>query len=86
MPRQVPLPIPDDEELDAYVRTRSALLGIDISVLPANDPDAPMDQRRLLENAREILRDDVAAADFEIDPQLHLPMPWPAPFTAWTDR
>lgn len=77
---------PTDEELDRYIRTRYALLGIDISVLPESDPDAPMDQRRLLANGRSILRQDVEAADFAIDPQLHLPQLYPAPFTAWVDE
>ena len=83
---QVPTPptSPSDEELNAYILTRYALLGIDISVLPESDPDAPMDQARLLENARSILRQEVIAADFEIDAQFHLPVAHPAPFTAWT--
>lgn len=81
-----PPPTPTDEELNRYILTRYALLGIDISVLPESDEEAPMDQERLLENARSILRDDVVAADFEIDPQFHLPIPFPAPFTAWTDE
>lgn len=85
MPTQVPPPAPSDEELDAYIRTRYALLGIDISVLPESDEDAPMDQERLLANGRSILRQDVVAADFEIDPQFNLPVAHPAPFTAWTD-
>ena len=84
MPEQVPPPAPTDDELDTYIRTRYALLGIDISVLPEDDPDAPMDQTRLLANGRSIIRQDVVAADFEIDPQFHLPVPHPAPFTAWT--
>ena len=79
-------PTPTDEELNRYILTRYALLGIDVSVLPESDEDAPMDQERLLENARSILRDDVVAADFEIDPQFNLPVPHPAPFTAWTDE
>jgi hypothetical protein len=81
-----PPPSPTDEELNRYILTRYALLGIDISVLPESDENAPMDQERLLENARSILRDDVVAADFAIDPQFHLPVPHPAPFTAWTDE
>lgn len=83
---QVPTPpeSPTDQELNAYIITRYALLGIDISVLPESDPEAPMDQSRLLENARLILRQEVVAADFEIDPQFHLPVPHPAPFTAWS--
>jgi hypothetical protein len=84
MPPQVPPPPPSDEELDTYIRTRYALLGIDISVLPESDPEAPMDQERLLANGRSILRQEVVAADFEIDPQFNLPVPHPAPFTAWT--
>jgi len=76
---------PSDEELDRFIRTRYALLGIDISVLPEDDPDAPMDQARLLANGRSILRQDVEATDFRIDPQLHIPQPYPAPFTAWVD-
>ena len=85
MPRQVP-PDPTDEELDGYIRTRYALLGIDISVLAESDEDALMDQERLLANARSILRQDVAGADFEIDPRFNLPVPHPAPFTAWTEE
>ncbi len=77
---------PTDEELDGYIRTRYALMGIDISVLPESDDEAPMDQRRLLANGRSILRQDVEAADFAIDPQLHLPQLYPAPFTAWVDE
>ncbi len=81
-----PPPSPTDDELDAYILTRYALLGIDISVLPEDDPDAPMDRERLLENGRSILRQDAEAADFVIDPQFHLPVPFPAPFVAWTDQ
>jgi len=85
MPRQVP-PIPTDEELNTYILTRYALLGIDISVLPEADENAPMDRERLLANGRSILRQDVEAADFEIDPQFNLPVTHPAPFTAWTEE
>ena len=85
MTRQVPPLPPTDEELDAFIRTRYALLGVDISVLPESDEDAPMDQERLLANGRSILRQDVVVADFEIDPQFNLPVPHPAPFTAWTE-
>jgi len=81
MPRPTP---PTDAELDAYIRTRYALLGVDISVLPVSDPEAPMDQERLLRNGRSILRQEVAAADFPIDPQLHIPIPYPVQLTAWT--
>lgn len=77
---------PSDEELNVYIRTRYELLGVDISVLPESDPDAPMDQARLLENGRSILRQEVVAADFDIDPQFNLPVPHPAPFVAWTEE
>ena len=86
MQEPTPPPEPTDEELDTYIRTRYALLGIDISVLPVTDEDAPMDQERLLSNARSILRQDVTAANFKIDPQFMLPQPFPAPFTAWTEQ
>jgi hypothetical protein len=75
---------PTDDELNTYIRMRYRLLGIDISVLPQSDEDTPMDQERLLENARSILREDAEAANFQIDPQFTLPVPFPAPFTAWT--
>lgn len=77
---------PTDEELNRYILTRYALLGIDISVLPVSDSSAPMDQERLLENGRSILRQEIVAADFEIDPQFNLPVAYPAPFTAWTSE
>ena len=86
MPQQVPPPVPNDDELNAYIQTRYALLGIDISVLPEVDPEAPMDQERLLANARLILRQDAEVAAFQIDPQFNLHMPLPAPFTAWTQE
>lgn len=85
MPQQRP-PSPSDEELNVYIRTRYALIGVDISVLPVSDPEAPMDQERLLENGRSILRQDAEAADFPIDPQFHLPVTHPAPFTAWIEE
>ena len=82
--RPVPPREPTDEELDHYILTRYALLGIDVSVLPESDAEAPMDLERLLANGRSILRQDVVAANFAIDPQFNLPVPHPAPFTAWT--
>ncbi len=85
-PRPQTPPEPSDEELDAYVLTRYRLLGIDVSVLPESDEDAPMDRERLLAHARSILRQDAEAADFRIDPQHNLPMAFPAPFAAWTEE
>jgi hypothetical protein len=77
---------PTDEELDTYIRTRYALLGIDISVLPESDEDAVMDQERLLRNGRSILRSEVVAADFQIDPQFAVPLPFPPQLRAWTEE
>ena len=79
-------PEPTDEELNTYILTRYRLLGIDISVLPESDEDAPMDRERLLENGRSILRQDVEAANFRIDPQFNLPNAFPAPLVAWTEE
>jgi len=81
-----PPPEPTDAELDVYIKTRYALLGIDISVLPVSDADAPIDQGRLLANGRSILRQEVVAANFQIDPQFNLAMPFPAQLTAWTEE
>lgn len=75
---------PTDEELNAYILTRFALLGIDISVLPEDDDDAVMDQASVLSNARSILRDEVEIADVPMDAQLHAPALYPAAMWAWT--
>ena len=86
MRRPTPPPEPTDAELDVYIKTRYALLGIDISVLPVSDRSAPMDQERLLSNGRQILRQEVEAANFKIDPQFAVPMPFPPQLTAWTEE
>ena len=86
MRKPTPPPEPTDAELDVYIKTRYALLGIDISVLPENDTNAPMDQNRLLQNGRQILRQEVEAANFKIDPQFMVPMPFPPQFRAWTEE
>ncbi len=51
-------PIEDlsDEELDRYILTRLAMVGVDLDVLPKDDPEAPVDRRRILEGARSFLR------------------------------
>ncbi|MGH7578156.1 MAG: hypothetical protein ACREM1_23945 [Longimicrobiales bacterium] len=75
-----------DAELDAYILTRLRLAGIDLSVLPEDDADAPADQRRILESARRFLRSTpMAIRDFEIDPQEVPPALYPGGFSAWTD-
>lgn len=56
---KTPPPEPDDADLDHYVRIRLALAGVDLSVLPESDPDAPVDQVRILRSARAFLRSTV---------------------------
>lgn len=68
-----------DEELDTHIRARLALLGVDLSVLPEDDPDAPADQRRILASARRFLRGTPGAiAEFEMDVQDVPPLLYPA--------
>ena len=45
-----------DEELDRFILTRLRILGVDLDVLPPEDPLAPADQRRVLSSARSFLR------------------------------
>lgn len=68
-----------DEDLDRLILTRLTLLGVDLSVLPEDDPDAPADQRRILASARRFLRSTPQAlADFPMDPQEVAPIMYPA--------
>jgi hypothetical protein len=61
---------PTDEELDALIVTRLRLIGVDLDVLPENDPSAPADRRRILASARRFLRGTVTSLSrFELDPQ-----------------
>ena len=80
------MPPPTDDELNAHILTRFALLGIDISVLPEDDDDAVMDQASVLANARSILRTEVEIADAQIDAQFHVPALYPAPMSVWTEE
>lgn len=74
-----------DAELDAYILTRLAIAGVDISVLPKDDEDAPADQRRILASARRFLRSTVPAIrEFPIDPQEVPPVLYPGNHAAWT--
>jgi hypothetical protein len=61
LPRRSHPPVPTDEELDRYVLTRLALIGVDLSVLPRRDPAAPVDLERVLCSARWLLREVVPA-------------------------
>ena len=67
------IPAPTDAELDALAQSYWALLGIDISVLPENDPTAIVDQARCLSNARSTLRAEGPIMDFPgLDPQIEV--------------
>lgn len=68
-----------DAELDAYVLTRLRQVGVDLGVLPEDDPDAPADRRRILAGARRFLRNTPPAIlDFEPDVQRVPPALYPA--------
>ena len=68
-----------DDELNAYILTRLKSLGVDLSVLPEDDEDAPADQLRILRSARRFLRrtpPDIHG--FEMDPQFVAPAMYPS--------
>lgn len=68
-----------DDELDAFILARLRTLGVDLGVLPEDDPDAPADRRRVLMGARRFLRStprDILA--WEPDPQAVAPVLYPA--------
>jgi len=68
-----------DEELDAFILTRLKSLGVDLSVLPEDDPEAPADRRRILMGARGFLRSTPPAImAFEPDVQAVAPSMYPA--------
>jgi hypothetical protein len=78
---------PTDEDLDRYIRTRLALIGVDLSVLPRDDPGAPADQRRVLRSARNLLRTTVPVlSDYELDPQSVPPAFYPAALPSVIER
>ena len=77
-------PPPTDADLDRYIQIRYALIGIDLSTLPADDPTAPMDQARVMANARSTLRQEVDYADYTPDQQAHAAFLYPAPTSIWT--
>jgi hypothetical protein len=75
---------PTDSELDAYVLTRLELLGVDLLVLPEDDPEAPADRRRILAAARRFLRTTPQAiAAFELDAAGPPPAMYPTEQIAW---
>ncbi len=73
-----------DEQLDAYIGARLTMLGVDLSVLPEDDEDAPADQRRIMASARRFLRSTPGAiADFELDALGPPPVMYPSEVSAW---
>lgn len=84
---------PTDEELDAWIRARSRLVGIDLDQLPETaDPVTGSPTRaEALASIREFLRETIPpVSDWrpETDPALQQqtmpPVLYPAPHTAWT--
>ena len=76
-----------DEQLDAYVLARLRALGVDLSVLPEDDEDAPADQARILRSARRFIRETLPViADFEMDVQDVPPIMYPAEHAGRTDE
>lgn len=84
-----------DEDLDAWILTRLANVGVDLSVLPEDDEEAPADQRRILASARRFLRTSVRTiSDTSLTPEASLPgsIPldphppgmYPSALSAWT--
>jgi len=68
-----------DAELDAWILTRLRSLGVDLGVLPEDDPDAPADRARILAGARRFLRTTPPAImAWEPDPQMVAPSMYPA--------
>ncbi len=68
-----------DEELNAYILTRLKSLGVDLSVLPVDDESAPADQTRILQSARNFLRNTPRTIiDYYMDPQEVPPEMYPA--------
>ena len=79
------VPAPTDAELDTVAKTYWALLGIDISVLPVNDPAAIVDQARCLSSARSTLRAEATIMDYAgLDPQADIAVLYPTSFSEWT--
>jgi hypothetical protein len=78
---------PTDAELDALIRARLQLIGIDLSQLPLSDPDAPADQTRVMSSLRNFLRSTPPTiSDYSPSVQDHPPVVYPAPFSAWTSE
>lgn len=68
-----------DAELDAYILARLRSIGVDLDVLPEEDPASPADRRRVLLSARRFLRSTPGAIlAWDPGPQAAVPSPYPA--------
>ncbi|MEZ4414348.1 MAG: hypothetical protein R3E10_01195 [Gemmatimonadota bacterium] len=68
-----------DKELDAMILARLKDVGVDLSVLPENDRDAPADRRRILSSARRFLKSTPAAIRaLQMDTQAVPPILYPS--------
>lgn len=76
--------VPTDAELDEYILFTLGMLGIDISVLPASDPDALVDQADVLSSCRGRIRNNLQVLQLELDPQYNLATYYASPQAAWT--
>ena len=74
-----------DDELNAYILSRLAIVGVDISVLPVSDQAAPADQTRILSSVRSLLRGTVPViSNYSLDVQENPPILYPAQSSSWT--
>ncbi|MGD2069484.1 MAG: hypothetical protein PVI57_12475 [Gemmatimonadota bacterium] len=74
-----------DERLDAWILARLETVGVDLSVLPEDDPDAPADRKRIMESARRFLRTTPPAIlGYPMDVQAVPPAMYPAELTGRT--
>lgn len=68
-----------DEELDRYIQARLDMAGVDLSVLPENEPTAPADRAGIFRSARNFLRTTVPTLSrYELDPQQFPPILYPS--------
>lgn len=78
---------PTDAELDALIRARLQLIGIDLGQLPVSDPSAPADQTRVMRSLHNFLRSTAPVISaYSPDVQDHPPVVYTAPFSAWTSE
>ncbi|MFC5750601.1 hypothetical protein [Actinomadura rugatobispora] len=75
---------PTEAEIDTFITTRLRMIGIDLSVLPENDPSAPADRARALAACRSALADVAPVTAYRLDAQRYAPILYPAPHSEWT--